>query len=53
LLKQIRLNSAKKKDHGQASQTEEARNIAIAKEFDSNSIYTSLERVMLATTSLT
>jgi hypothetical protein len=53
LLKQIRLDSAKKKDHGQASQTEEAGNIAIAEEFDSDSIYTGPERAMLATTSLT
>jgi hypothetical protein len=53
LLKQIRLDSAKKKDHSQASQTEEAGNIAIAEEFDSDSIYTGPERAMLATTSPT
>jgi hypothetical protein len=53
LLKQFRLDNAKKKDHGQASQTEEAGNIAIAKEFDGDLIYIGPERVMLATTSLT
>jgi hypothetical protein len=53
LLKQIWLNNAKKKDHSQALQTEEAGNIAIAEEFDSDSIYTGLERAMLAITSLT
>jgi hypothetical protein len=34
-------------------QTEEAGNIAIAEEFDSDLIYTGPERAMLATTSLT
>jgi hypothetical protein len=53
LLKQFPLNNAKKKDQGPASQTEEAGNIAIAEEFDSDSIYTGPERAMLATTSLT
>jgi hypothetical protein len=48
LLKQFRLDNAKKKDQGPASQTEEAGNIAIAEEFDSDSIYTGPERAMLA-----
>jgi hypothetical protein len=50
LLKQFRLDNAKRKDHGEASQTEEAGSIAIAEEFDSDSIYTGPERAMLATT---
>jgi hypothetical protein len=53
LLKQIWLNSAKKKDHSQALQTKKARNITIAKEFNSDLIYTSPERAILITTSLT
>jgi hypothetical protein len=50
LLKQFRLDNAKKKDYGQASQTEKAGNIAIAEEFDSDSIYSGPERAMLAIT---
>jgi hypothetical protein len=53
LLKQIRLNNVKKKDYSQALQTEKAGNITIAKEFDSDLIYTGSERVMLTITSLT
>ena len=49
LLKQFRLDNAKKKDQG-ASKAKEAGNVAIAEEeFDSDSICTSFERAMLIT----
>jgi hypothetical protein len=53
LLKQFRLDNAKKRDQGQASNAEEAGNVAIAEEFDSDLIYTTPDCAMLATTSPT
>ena len=51
MLKQFRLDNARKRDQG-TSKAEEAGNVAIAEEeFDSDSIYTSPERTMLVTQS--
>ena len=53
ILKQFRLDNIRKKDHStNASKAEEAGNIVITEEeFDSDSIYTSPERTILATQS--
>ena len=50
MLKQFRLDNTRKKDHStSALKAEEAGNVVIAEEFDSDSICTSPERTMLVT----
>ena len=52
ILKQFRLDNTRRKDHGtSALKAEEAGNVVIAEEFDSDSICTGPERTILATQS--